>query len=120
MPQSRFLLEALDQEQWCPVLQAMFAVDDSQTLRAILGEKAGQDPELQWIYHLDDEELAAIVATFNVSFDAPQFDSKNLDIMLIRYDTAYQTPYLIHTRYELPLLLDGRKKLARFVEVYPR
>ena len=56
---------------------------------------------------------------FNVSFDAAQLDSKNLDIFLFRYERSDQTPYLIHTRYELPLLLDGRKKLARFVEVYP-
>jgi hypothetical protein len=119
MPQSRFLLEAYDLEQCCPVLQAMFPVDDSQALRAILGEMADEDPELRWIYHLDDGELAAIVATFNVSFDAAQLDSKNLDIILFRYERADPPPYLIHTRYELPLLLDGRKKLARMGGYYP-
>jgi hypothetical protein len=120
MPQSRFIIEAFDHEQWCPVLQAMLAVDDPRALRAILGEMADDDPDLQWIYHLDDEELAAIVATFNVSFDAAQLDSKNLDIILFRYDGIDQTPpYLTHTRYELPLLLDGRKKLARMSNVYP-
>jgi hypothetical protein len=118
--QSRFLIEAFDREQWCPVLQAMLAVDDPEVLRAILGEVADEDPELQWIYHLDDEELAAIVATFNVSVDAALLDSKNLDIILLRYDGIDQTPpYLAHTRYELPLLLDGRKKLARMVDLYP-
>jgi hypothetical protein len=120
MPQSRFLIEAFDHEQCCPVLQAMLAVDDPRALRAILGEMADDDPDLQWIYRLDDEELAAIVATFNVSFDAAQLDSKNLDIILFRYDGIDQTPpYLTHTRYELPLLLDGRKKLARMSTTYP-
>jgi hypothetical protein len=46
-------------------------------------------------------------------------DSKNLDIILFRYERDDHTPYLIHTRYELPLLLDGRKKLARMVNFYP-
>jgi hypothetical protein len=119
MPQSRFLLEAYDLEQCCPVLQAMLTVDDPQALRAILGEMADEDPDLQWVYHLDDEELAAIAAKFNVSFDAAQLDSKNLDIILFRWRRIDQMPYLPHTRYELPLLLDGRKKLARFAEAYP-
>jgi hypothetical protein len=30
-----------------------------------------------------------------------------------------RAPYLIHTGYELPLLLDGRKKLARMPDLYP-
>jgi hypothetical protein len=119
MPQSRFLLEAVDLEQCCPVLQAMLAVDDPRALRAILGGVADEDPEVQWIYHLDDEELAAIAATFNVSFDAAQLDSKNLDIILFRCKSIDRTPYLTHTRYELPLLLDGRKKLARMSNGYP-
>ena len=47
MPQSRFLLEAVDLEQCCPVLQAMLAVDDPRALRAILGGVADEDPEVQ-------------------------------------------------------------------------
>jgi hypothetical protein len=108
MPQSRFLLEAFDREQWCPVLQAMLPVDDVEALRAILGGTA-DDPELQWIYHLDDEQLSAVVAKFNVSFDAAQLDSKHLDISLFQWQPNDQMPYLPHTRYELPLLLDGQK-----------
>jgi hypothetical protein len=119
MPQSRFLIEAFDHEQWCPVLQAMLPVDDPEALRAILGEVADEDPELQWVYWLDDAQLAAIVATFNVSFDAAQLDSKDLTIGLFRWRPSQQTPYLIHTQYELPLLLDGRKKLARMSDMYP-
>jgi hypothetical protein len=119
MPQAQFLIEAFDRERWCPVLQAMFSVDDPETLRAILAGMADDDPELEKTYFLDDEELAAIVATFNVSFDAAQLDSKDLEISLFRWRPSDQTPYLIHTRYELPLLLDGRKKLARMSDAYP-
>ena len=115
MPQSHFLIEAFDLERWCPVLQAMFPVDDPEALRAILAGMADDDPELEKTYFLDDEELAAIVATFNVSFDAAQLDSKDLEISLSRWRSSDRTPYLIHTRYELPLLLEGRKKTGAHV-----
>ena len=119
MPQCRFLIEAFDLERWCPVLQAMFPVDDPEALRAILAGTADDDPELEKTYFLDDEELAAIVATFNVSFDAAQLDSKDLEISLVRGRSSDRTPYLTHTGYELPLLLEGRKKLARMSYPYP-
>jgi hypothetical protein len=119
MPQSRFLIEAFDLEQCCPVLQAMLPVNDLEALRAILGEMADGDPELEWIYRLDDEQLAAIVARFNISFDAAQLDSKDLIIGLFRWRQKYPMPYLTHMGYELPLLLDGRKKLARMSDMYP-
>jgi hypothetical protein len=119
MPQSQFLIEAFDREQWCPVLQALFAVDDLEALRAILTRTADGDPDLEQTYLLDHEELAAIVAMFNVNFDAAQLDSKDLEISVSRTRSSDRTPYLSHTGYELPLLLDGRKKLARMSDVYP-
>jgi hypothetical protein len=88
MPQSQFLIEAFDREQWCPILQAMFPVDDPEALRAILARMADDDPELEKTYFLDDEELAAIVATFNVSFDAAQLDCKDLEINLCRWRSS--------------------------------
>jgi hypothetical protein len=119
MPQYRFLIEAFDLEQQCPVLKTMLPVNDPEALRAILGGSSGNDPELEWIYHLDDEQLAVIAAKFNVSFDTAQLDSKDLDISLCRWRPSDQMPCLPHTRYELPLLLDGRKKLARMMNLYP-
>jgi hypothetical protein len=119
VPQSQFLIEAFDREQWCPVLQAMFTVDDPEMLRAILAGMADDDPELENAYFLDHDALAAIAATFNVNFDAAQLDSKDLEINLSRRRLSDRTPYLSHTRYELPLLLEGRKKLARMSDLYP-
>jgi hypothetical protein len=119
MPQSRFVLGAFDREQWCSVLQAMLPVSDPRALRAILGGVADDDPELKQNHLLDDEQLAAIVTKFNVSFDAAQLDCKDLAIFLFRLQPIDQAPYLIHGGYELPLLLDGRKKLARMSNEYP-
>jgi hypothetical protein len=119
VPQLQFLIQAFDREQWCPVLQAMFAVDDPEALRAILAGMADHDPKLEKAYFLDDQELAAIVATFNVSFDTAQLDSKDLEISVFQRRTSDRMPYLSHTGYELPLLLEGRKKLARMSDLYP-
>jgi hypothetical protein len=60
VPQLQFLIQAFDREQWCPVLQAIFAVDDPEALRAILAGMADEDPKLEKAYFLDDQELAAI------------------------------------------------------------
>ncbi len=114
-----FILEAFDRDQWCPVLQALIHVSDLDALRAILGEAAGDDPELRHAYRLDDGDLAAVVAKFGVAFDPGQLESKNLEISVSRWRRLCDAPYLIHTGYELPLLLDGRKKLARMSHAYP-
>jgi hypothetical protein len=119
MPQPRLILEAFDRQQWCPVLQAMLPVSDPRALRAILGGAADDDPELKQDYLLDEEQLAAIVTKFNVSFDAAQLDSKDLAVFLLQLRPIDRTPYLVHGGYELPLLLDGRKKLARMSHEYP-
>jgi len=97
----------------------MFVVDDLEALRTILAGTADDDPGLEKIYVLDDAALAAIAATFNASFDAAQLDSKDVEISLFRRRLADRMPYLNHTRYELPLLLERRKKLARMSDLYP-
>src|ERR1700730_3531745 len=120
MPGSNhFILEAFDRDLWCAVLQARVHVTDLDALRTLLGPAADDDPELRDGYRLGDEELAKLVAIFGVAFDPRQLESKDLEISLFRWRARRETPYLIHTGYELPLLLDGRKKLARMSHGYP-
>lgn len=114
-----FILEAFDRDRWCPVLQSLFRVRDTAALRAVLGLDADVDPKLERHYLLDDHELTAVVTRFNVAFDAAQLHSKDLDICLFRRRWLSDAPYLVHTGYELPLLIDGRKKLARMSDTYP-
>jgi hypothetical protein len=116
---NHFILEAFDRDWWCAVLQALVHVTDLDALRALLGHAAADDPELEHGYRLDDGELARFVAKYDVAFDPGQLDSKNLEISLFRWQRLRETPYLVHTGYELPLLLDGRKKLARMGDTYP-
>jgi hypothetical protein len=116
---SEFILGAFDRDQWCSVMQTLFCVDEIVALRSVLGQQARDDPELQHQYVLDEHELAAVVTRFNVGFDPGQLAGKELDIFLFRPTPLSGTPYLVHTGYELPLLLDGRKKLARMTHPYP-
>jgi hypothetical protein len=115
----QFILSAFDREQWYPVLQARFCSGDLDALRSILGEQTKDDPELQHQYILDGDELAAIVKRFAVAFDPDGLDCGEPDIFFFRRRRLSDTPYLVHTGYELPLLIDGRKKLARMSDGYP-
>lgn len=116
---NHFILEAFDCDLWCPVAQTLFHVADIASLRSILGTAADSDPELHNSYHLDDEQLAMLVTQLGVTFDRSQLESAELVMGLFRWRRLCEAPYLIHTGYELPLLLDGRKKLARMSDLYP-
>jgi hypothetical protein len=109
----RFVLQALDPDHGSPVFEAAFSVGEIEDLRALLSD-AGEDPELERGYYLDATELAAINKRFGV-----KFDPDGREVHLDPWHSIRGAPYLIHTGYELPLLLEGRKKLAYFREAYP-
>jgi hypothetical protein len=120
-PQSGwFILSAFDRDQWCPVLQTRFQVPDIGELRRVLGTEANDDPDFwRGNYWLEPDELASMVTRLNVSFDLALLETRSLDICLFRMRFINSVPYLVHTGYELPLLLEGRKKLARMGNEYP-
>jgi hypothetical protein len=75
---------------------------------------ADDDPEIRGSYFLDATELAAIAACFDVAFDpGPR------QVCLERPHSIRDVPYLIHTGFELPLMLEGRKPFARMGDAYP-
>jgi hypothetical protein len=116
---NHFILEAFDRDQWCPVAQTLLHVADIGSLRSVLGVTGDKDPELRCTYYLDDEDLAALAARFGIELDHSLLKTANLVITLSRWHHIYEVPYLTHTGYELPLLLEGRKKLARMLDHYP-
>jgi hypothetical protein len=116
---NRFVLEVFDCILWCPTAQAPFFPTDVGSLRSILGLGAADDPELESLYHLNDDQIAAIVSAFG-TFDPRRLDAEaEIEIRLYRLPGTIETPYLVHTNWELPLLLEGRKKLAVFSDFYP-
>lgn len=79
-----FILEAFDCDLWCPVAQTVFHVANIGSLHSILGEDTNQDPDLQNAYYLDDDQLAELIAFFNIKFDRSDFSSAELVIKLFR------------------------------------
>lgn len=116
---NRFVLEAFDCTLWCPIAQVPFYPTDVGPLRSILGLEAADDPSLECRYFLDEGQISAIVSAFG-TFDPRQFDDKatEIEVRLFRLPGTIETPYLVHTGWELPLLLEGRKKLATFSAPY--
>lgn len=110
----RFFLQALDLDLGCPVLEAALDVASLDELRALLGPCAHDDPELRRGYFIEAAELRAISEHFGVAFDPA-----GREVRLVPWHFLREVPYLVHTHYELPLLLEGRKQLARMCEHYP-
>jgi hypothetical protein len=80
---NRFVLEAFDRSMSCAIAQAPFNVTDVDAIRTILGLTAEDDPKLEYLYYLDDEEIAAIVSAFD-TFDPRQIDDVEIAIRLYR------------------------------------
>lgn len=110
----RFFLKVIDPDYGCPVLETMFIVNDLAALRALLGESANNDPELRASYWLDEGGLAALNERFGVTI-ARDGEAVTLE----RWHWLRLVPYLVHTNYELFLLLEGTKKFARMGIEYP-
>src|SRR5262245_990470 len=83
---SCFILEAFDRTLWCAIAQASLQVTDIEVLRAVLGLAADEDPKLERIYPLDDEEITAIVSSFG-TFDPRQIGDADLVVTISRWSS---------------------------------
>jgi hypothetical protein len=112
----RFILQAIHPEYACPAFETMFSIERLEALQVLLGPDAEDDPQLDHkVYWLDRADIAAISQCFDVAFE-----SCSDEVVLFKTNERdKRIPYLVHTGYELPLMLDGRKKLARMYHEYP-
>jgi hypothetical protein len=111
----QFALQALDPVMDYPVLEARFEIEDLSGLRVILADDAEGDHDLRCGYTLDIDQLAAIRSLCDVAFDPG-----DRPVVLAPWHSIREAPYLVHTGFELPLMLDGRKPLSRFADAYRR
>lgn len=109
-----FVLQARDPATDCAVLEARFAVADLAQLRCALGGMADDDPDLDRCYGLDPADVSAIVTAFGVAFDPGDRGA-----VLAPWQSFREVPYLVHTGFELTLMLEGRKPLAVFSSTDP-
>ncbi|CAN7666778.1 hypothetical protein LJR009_006102 [Bosea sp. LjRoot9] len=74
----------------------------------------GDDHELEHGYELDSGQLSVISRAFDCPFPADMGT-----VSLVPWSSLRDVPYLIHTGFELALMLEGRKPLAVFSDAYP-
>lgn len=101
----------------CPALQTRLEIAAVDELRALLDISDEEGEEFQDRHVLDADDLGKLVAAYAVAFDPSPLE--NYHVVLRRPHFIDDAPYLIHTNYELLLLLDGRKKLARMGDPFP-
>jgi hypothetical protein len=115
-----FILSAVDHDLVCSVLEARFFPSDLQQLAALIPDADIDAPRL-WDHNfeLDDANWRSIVTAFAIPFDTAGLEERNCTIQLRRPHSISKAPFLIHTNFELLLLLNGQKKLARMGNEYP-
>ena len=110
----RFILQAIDPDLGHPAFETMFVAERPEELRTLLGAAAEGDPDLEHFYTLEPAEVIAITRRFDVGFD-PQ----GREAYLYQWTHSREVPYLVHTNYELALMVDGRKQFANMYYEYP-
>jgi hypothetical protein len=108
MQPRRFILQALDPEYGHPAFETMLVVERPEELRTLLGAAADDDPRLEMSYTLDSADIAAINRHFGL-----RFDPQGRQTSLYQWTRLREAPYLVHTGYELALMIEGRKQFAR-------
>jgi len=106
-----FILQAFDPEYGHPAFETMFVVERLEELRVLLGTAADEDPELAMVYTLDAGDLDAINRRFGLAFDPGGRVTR-----LAKWIRNREPPYLVHTGFELVLMIDGRKLFALMSE----
>lgn len=110
----RFILQARDPVTDCPILEARVSIDDLDALRSVLQVEDGEDPDFSYVYDLDGQGLDAIQRLIGLPFP------RDLGpVQIVPWSPLREIPYLVHTEYELALMLEGRKPLAVFGDAYP-
>jgi len=110
----RFLLQGLDPETGPVKIEHLVFIADTAAVRQVIGYGADEDPDWQCSCDLEPNELAAIGELCR-----PAFLPDRVFTRLERWSSLNDIPYLVHTGFELPLMLDGRKPLAVFGDGYP-
>lgn len=110
-PSTSFILSAIDPDFLYPCLEVRFETDDLDALRRLVDPDAPEDADLDDYYLLSPTQVAAVCEAFAIAFDHGSRDG-----VISKYaDTGIRIPYLIHTGYELALMVQGRKPFG-FIE----
>lgn len=111
-----FVLLGLDPVTQTICVEWRVRIADIERLKDILGADCAEDPELRGTYYdipkRDMRRIGRICQPPVVPDD--QYTA------IERHRRMFEdVPYMVHTNFELPLMLDGRKPLAVFGDGYP-
>lgn len=104
-PKTSFILSAVDPDLLYPWLEVRFETDDLDTLRRILELDAARDADFERVYLLTPAEVAVVCHAFGIGFEHGSREA----FLFKHVDTGVRIPYLVHTGYELALMVQGRK-----------
>ncbi|MFM0047875.1 hypothetical protein PQR05_35365 [Paraburkholderia sediminicola] len=103
-----FILSAVDPDLLCPWLQVRFETDDFETLCQSAELDLSKDPELENPYLLTPVTVTAVCNAFGI-----EFEHGSREAFLYKHTGSGATlPYLVHTGFELALMVQGRKPFA--------
>lgn len=111
---SPFILQMIDPHTGCAIAEARLHIHDLGALRRILGVDAGDAHALEYEHEVGPDTLGALGA-----LSQPPFIPDPIFTRLSPWCSLRDVPYLVHTNFELPLMLEGRKPFAKFSDVYP-
>jgi len=111
-----FVFQAFDQITQTVCAEWRVRIDDMDQLRSILAPESEDDPVLEYRYDgLSRTDICRIGKLCR-----PPIVPESVFTAICRPSLAFDgTPYLIHTNFELPLMLERRKPLAVFGDGYP-
>jgi hypothetical protein len=115
-PDNLFVLQAFDPATQTVCVEWRVRIGDIGQLRSVLSPDSDDDPDLTCLYdslpRQDIEQIGKLCLPPIVPHEA--FTG------ICRPNLAFDAiPYLVHTNFELPLMLEGRKPLAVFRDAYP-
>ncbi|MDX8515599.1 hypothetical protein [Mesorhizobium captivum] len=106
-----FVLQEIDPATGSAVAEARIRVSDLEKLGAVL---SCSNIQLSGSWELDPGDLQRVGAIcIPPGKPDPRFNR------IESWHPIRETPYLVHTNFELPLMLEGRKPLAVFHDAYP-
>jgi hypothetical protein len=109
-----FILQAIDPVTDSALAEARVLISDVDRLRMVLGLEEGDDPNLRGRYILSQREMVEVGGLCR-----PPFELDRMLTVIEPWHSIREVPYLVHTNFELPLMLEGRKPLAVFSDAYP-
>ncbi len=111
-----FVLQGFDAVTDTVCVEWRVNIGNVNQLRSVLAPDSDGDPDLKCLYYgLSDSDMRKIGKLCRPSI-VPHVIFTGIRRPNVASDAI---PYLIHTNFELPLMLEGRKPLAVFVHSYP-